>query len=63
MGRFLFVPRSVPVGVKLLSIQKAKTEHRYHSDSKLEGESRVSFKVATRPSSALSAVVFGPSSG
>lgn len=63
MGRFLFVPRIVPIGVKFLSIQKAKIEHKYHSNSKLEGESRVSFKVATRPCFALSAVVFGPSSG
>lgn len=51
------MPRIVPIGMKFLSIQKAKTEHKYHTNSKLEGESKVSFKVATRPCFALSAVV------
>lgn len=42
-GRLLFVPTIIPMGVKFLSIQKANTEHRYHSNPKLKGESRVSF--------------------
>lgn len=57
------MPRIVPLGVKFLSTQKAKTVHRYHRNSKLEGENRMSFKVATRPCFALSVVVFDPSSG
>jgi len=54
------MPTIIPMGVKFLSIQGANTEHRYHSNSKLKGEIRVSFLSATRPCFALSAVVFGP---
>lgn len=43
VGSLLFMPTITAIGVRFLSIQKANTEHRYHSNPKLKDESRVSF--------------------
>lgn len=40
IGRLLLTSTIIPIEVKFLSVQKASTEHRYHGNAKLKGESR-----------------------